>query len=118
MTVFFAGVVEGVLTTVSVNLLRSQTEHGGRQAEEQGEDDKLMVSFTDFCANETLTHPIIRPLLKIRENSKCRLTLGSRAAADIVSKRKRVALGRISDSRFAGALYAILIDEQNGSWEN
>jgi len=91
VTVFFAGVVEGVLTTVSVNLLGSQTEHGGRQAEEQGEDNELMVSFADLCANETLTHPIIRPLLKIRENSKCRLTLGSRAAAGIVSKR--IALG-------------------------
>jgi hypothetical protein len=52
-----------------------------------------------------LTHPIIRPLLKIREYSKFRLTLASRAAAETVRDNSNYIEGY---SRFAGALCAIV----------
>jgi hypothetical protein len=78
-------VVEGVLATVLVDLLRNKTEQSGSDSEEENPDDELIVSFDTVTLYGSLTYPSIRPDLKILENSKCRLTVGSRAAAVVVS---------------------------------
>lgn len=92
VSVLLSGVVEGVLSSMSVDLLGDETEEGDRDTEHQEPDDELLLALLHEDERGRLTYPSIRPNLKSLENSKCRLTFGSRAAG------------------FAGALGAI-IDE-------
>ena len=44
VSVLLSWVVKGVLSTVSVNLLRDETEQGDRDTECQSSDDELLIS--------------------------------------------------------------------------